>query len=360
MDKLSSLLLSNGPSRLGLLDGGQATHLESFGYDISSSLWSASLLASASPENNPAHLAAIKRLHADFLRAGAQVVGTLTYQLCDEACRLAGWSEESVRGVPELFERAIRLAGEARDEHRRAAGEGGGEALVALSLGPYATALANGAEYTGDYAPSSTSGQGSQPTQAQLTSFHKRRLSQALRCPSFSRTIDLVAFETVPRLDEARAILAALGELAAEAAAEEGAHLPPAYISFVFPPDAGGRLPWPPAEGEAAAAADSGKDEKDETSPGAALRLILEYARELKRKESSHGWPAMGIGLNCTKPHLVAGVVREMSRAYVEAEAEPVGEAAAGARSSKSEEEGLHLFVSHSPIIASHPLHLHC
>ena len=67
--------------------------------------------------------------------------------------------------------------------------------LIAASLGPYGAALHNGAEYHGEYSIDFEA----------LVAFHVRRLAVLSNTEA-----DLVAFETIPSLEEARAILAAL------------------------------------------------------------------------------------------------------------------------------------------------------
>ncbi len=72
--------------------------------------------------------------------------------------------------------------------------------LVAASLGPYGAALANGAEFTGSYELGSEAEEVSA-----LVGFHAERI-EALA----GTEADLLAFETVPKLSEARAIAFAL------------------------------------------------------------------------------------------------------------------------------------------------------
>ncbi|MDF2711824.1 MAG: mmuM, partial [Nonomuraea muscovyensis] len=55
-----------------VLDGGLATHLEALGADLSDELWSARLLLE-DPD-------LIRRVHADYFAAGAQVATTASYQ----------------------------------------------------------------------------------------------------------------------------------------------------------------------------------------------------------------------------------------------------------------------------------------
>jgi len=69
--------------------------------------------------------------------------------------------------------------------------------LVAASVGPYGATLANGDEYTGDYAL----------TYEQLMDFHRPRMRALL-----SAEPDLLIFETIPSQFEAKALTQVLGE----------------------------------------------------------------------------------------------------------------------------------------------------
>ena len=64
--------LNTAGKRKICLDGGLATQLEALGEDLSGDLWSAKLLQS-DPDK-------ILQAHADFLRAGADVIITASYQ----------------------------------------------------------------------------------------------------------------------------------------------------------------------------------------------------------------------------------------------------------------------------------------
>ncbi|CAO1620344.1 unnamed protein product [Parajaminaea phylloscopi] len=270
-DPLESILHASG-SRIGILDGGQATHLEDLGFDLSSALWSASLLADESEANRDA----VRKCHTDYVAAGAQIIGTLTYQVSDLACEKARWTKHGqADAVAGLFEEALQLAssavaGSATHTPR---------ALVGLSLGPYGAALANGSEYTGDYLGA---------TFDDMVTFHQHRLLQALTCPS-AAAIDLIAFETLPRLDEAEAILTAL---AAIQSSGQVSRRPPAYLSFVFPPDCDGCLPW------------------KNSRPADIAALMSRSA--VGASPGGGAWPIVGLGVNCTKPVLMDKVVAEL------------------------------------------------
>lgn len=166
-----------------VLDGGLATELERQGHDLSSDLWSARLLA-----DDPA---AIVAAHREFLEAGAQVLTTASYQASFDGFAAAGVDGAGTRL---LLRRSVGLA-------RTVADSAGGGVWVAASVGPYGAALADGAEYTGDY--------GQMRSVDALRRFHHDRL-QVLA----SAGPDVLALETIPCLAEAEALveeLAAVG-----------------------------------------------------------------------------------------------------------------------------------------------------
>jgi homocysteine S-methyltransferase len=173
-----------------VLDGGLATELESRGASIDGPLWSAHLLEEA-PEK-------ISAVHRAYIGAGAQCIETAGYQVSRMGYAECGLGPE--RADAALL-RAVGLA-------RAAAAEfPGWRIVVAASLGPYGAALHNGAEYTGDYPCSFAS----------LVEFHRQRIA-VLATAAGANKPDLLAFETLPSLDEARAIAGALNgwpELAA-------------------------------------------------------------------------------------------------------------------------------------------------
>ncbi|MEW2548123.1 homocysteine S-methyltransferase [Streptomyces sp. NPDC047002] len=165
--------LAEGPV---VLDGGLSNQLADQGADLSGELWSARLLADA-PEQ-------VAAAHAAYVRAGARVLITASYQATFEGFARRGASRAEAAA---LFARSVRLA--------RAAGEGtADEVWVAASAGPYGAMLADGSEYRGRYGL----------TVRELTRFHRPRI-EALAAAS----PDVLALETVPDTDEAEALLAA-------------------------------------------------------------------------------------------------------------------------------------------------------
>ena len=159
-----------------LLDGGLATTLESYGCDLKHVLWSGKILLQE-PEM-------IRRAHADFVAAGATVLSTASYQLTFVGLAKMGIASKEAR---ELFRTSVILAREAARDN----------VLVAASMGPYGAFLNNGEEYSGVY--------GADITSDELFRFHEER-AVAL----WSASPDFLLFETVPRMDEAQAIVRVL------------------------------------------------------------------------------------------------------------------------------------------------------
>ena len=167
--------LARGPV---VLDGGLSTELESRGYDVSSSLWSARLL-----RDDPD---AIVAAHAAFAAAGAQVATTASYQATVDGFAPAGIGTAEAR---RLILRSVALAR-----------QGQGEGWVAGSVGPYGAMLADGSEYTGDYL--------ADVGVAQLRAFHRPRMELLAEAGA-----DVLACETVPGAAEAEALVAEAEDL---------------------------------------------------------------------------------------------------------------------------------------------------
>ncbi|MDO5628610.1 MAG: homocysteine S-methyltransferase [Mobilicoccus sp.] len=164
-----------------ILDGGLATRLEAMGHDLTDALWSARLL-----RDDPA---AVVEAHLAFLRAGAQVITTASYQASYTGFAAAGIDEDE---TTVLLRRSVELAREAVDRHHA---ETGRRARVAASLGPYGASLADGSEYRGRYGL---------PV-ADLRDWHAHRLEVLAETGA-----DLLACETIPDLDEAEALVGLL------------------------------------------------------------------------------------------------------------------------------------------------------
>lgn len=185
-----------------IIDGGLGTALETRGIDLRHELWSAALLRD-SPET-------LAEVHADFIRAGARIITTASYQATPPGFERASMSAEEGR---RLIERSVETAAGAAAAVAAAAvaatavaAEPAGAltaghdsatpALVAGSVGPYGAALGDGSEYTGDYHLSDE----------EFATFHRPRIEALVRAGA-----DLLAIETQPSLAEIT-VLAGLAE----------------------------------------------------------------------------------------------------------------------------------------------------
>ena len=226
-----------------ILDGGLATELEARGCDISGALWSARVLRE-SPE-------AIEQLHYDYFAAGANVAITASYQASYEGFAALGIdADETTR----LLRRSVELALGARDRFRRNHPEDRRDLLVAASIGPYGAISHDGAEYRGDYGL----------TVDALAGFHAKRFEVLAGAGA-----DLLACETIPVLDEARAYGMLL-------ASHPGAQ---AWLSFTSP------------DGE-------------RTSHGEPLVECARLADGIAN--------VIAVGVNCVKPEVVARAIRSL------------------------------------------------
>ncbi|MEU1334899.1 homocysteine S-methyltransferase [Streptomyces sp. NPDC005865] len=160
-----------------VLDGGLSNQLEAAGHDLSDALWSARLLA-----DEPA---AVEAAHRAYYEAGAEVAVTASYQATYEGFARHGIDAGRTR---ELLYLSVELA-------RRAGAGLGREVWVAASAGPYGAMLADGSEYRGRYGLSVDA----------LERFHRPRLETLAAAGP-----DVLALETVPDTDEARALLRAV------------------------------------------------------------------------------------------------------------------------------------------------------
>ncbi|XP_059196400.1 homocysteine S-methyltransferase [Centropristis striata] len=178
----------NGPL---ILDGGLATELEAHGAKLQGDpLWSARLL-----QTNPQ---AIKDAHYRFLLSGADVITTATYQ-----ASVAGFIshlEVSPERARELLMSGVQLAKDAVEtfvSDTRPTGQR--SPLVAGSVGPYGAFLHNGSEYTGAYAEDMSV--------EELKDWHRPQMDSLAAAGA-----DLIAFETIPSIKEAEALLELLRE----------------------------------------------------------------------------------------------------------------------------------------------------
>ncbi|MFN3492730.1 MAG: homocysteine S-methyltransferase, partial [Anaerolineales bacterium] len=189
-----------------VLDGALATELENRGCDLNDSLWSAKILIEQ-PE-------LIRQVHLDYFNAGADVAITASYQATVEGFAQRGLNKNQ---AIELIKKSVQIAKDARDEfwsdeknriNRQ-------YPLIAGSVGPYGAFLADGSEYRGDY----------QLTESELINFHRPRIEALIESG-----VDLLACETIPNFDEAKALVKLISEFTHASAwftftAKDGEHI---------------------------------------------------------------------------------------------------------------------------------------
>ena len=241
MSRLRDLLAARPAS----IDGGLASELEARGHDLTGDLWSARLL-----RDDPG---AIRDVHTTYFLAGARIGISASYQASRSGFERHGLAAED---ADRLLGLSVDLVREAREA---AAAQGAAHPmLVAASVGPYGATLHDGSEYRGRYGVAHDD----------LVAFHRERLEVLVAAEP-----DLLAIETVPDVDEARAIVEAL----------DGYHVP-AWMSFSCVDDAR-TCAGQPVEDAARLVADAGLD---------------------------------AVGVNCTKPEHIAGLVARIRAAQPE------------------------------------------
>ncbi|XP_059649466.1 homocysteine S-methyltransferase 2-like [Cornus florida] len=243
-----------------VIDGGFATELERHGANLNDPLWSAKCLIS-SP-----HL--VRRVHLDYLEAGANIIISASYQATLQGFEAKGLSREEGEA---LLRRSVEIAREALDIYRDRGAkiswdvlENGNimkqrPVLIAASVGSYGAYLADGSEYSGIY--------GDSVTLETLKDFHRRRVQILAESGA-----DLIAFETTPNRLEAKAY--------AELLEEDDIKIP-AWFSF------------------------SSKDGTNIVS-GDSLLECASIAHSCKQ--------VVAVGINCTPPRFIHGLIQSIRK----------------------------------------------
>ncbi|KAL1206234.1 Homocysteine S-methyltransferase 1 [Cardamine amara subsp. amara] len=254
LEKKSALLedLIEKCGGCAVVDGGFATQLEIHGAAINDPLWSAVSLIK-SPE-------LIKRVHMEYLEAGADIVVTSSYQATIPGFISRGLSMEESES---LLQKSVELAVEARDKFwdkvSKVSGHSYNRALVAASIGSYGAYLADGSEYSGNY--------GEDVSLDKLKDFHRRRLQVLVEAGP-----DLLAFETIPNKLEAQACV--------ELLEEENVQIP-AWICFTS------------VDGEKAPSGES----------------FEECLEPLNKSNNIYA-----VGINCAPPQFIENLIRKFSK----------------------------------------------
>lgn len=339
---------STDTPRLVVLDGGMGTTLQAppFNLALDSALWSSELLATDAGRHQLANL------HHTWIQAGADWVQTCTYQstlpLFLPAADSAP-SPETISTALETMTAALPVAAKAC-QSSTSTSSGRSKPRVALSLGPYGSALQPGQEYTGaypppfgpaqtaaankarpacsakarevcplpleqvraSYPPTGTNGEEEddedrEAEEVHLAAWHLQRLQHFLlsrgqdqdQDDQDSQNVDVLAFETVPSLTEIRAIRKAMHIFTTTTTSSSGNPLP-FYISLVFPrtSDSDDAVRFP--------------DPELAHLPNLADQIPLLVEAALLDSNTGYAVPG-GLGFNCTSPLHAQQVVRLLS-----------------------------------------------
>lgn len=227
-----------------IVDGGLSTALEEAGHRLDDPLWTARLLID-DPE-------AIVAAHLAFLRAGARVLITASYQASETGFVAAGCDpEEAVAALRST----TALTVEARSRFAAEDPVAAADVLVAASVGPYGATLYDGSEYRAPVVDEEA-----------LVAFHAARLQILIDTHP-----DLLAIETISSAREARAIGRAL----------EGLGPVPAWMSFTC---CDGATTW------------GGEPIEHAVSAAAAIPSVI------------------AVGVNCTAPAHVTPLLERIGR----------------------------------------------
>ncbi|XP_043273880.1 homocysteine S-methyltransferase-like [Venturia canescens] len=143
---------------------------------------------------------AVYATHLDFLRAGSNIIETVTYQ-----ASIGGFKEHlglNDKQSLDLIRKAVELAKKAIETYKEECNDKKSvnrEILVAGSCGPYGATLHDGSEYTGAYCE--------KVSKEFLMSWHRPRIEALLNAG-----VDLLAIETIPCEKEAAALVDLLKE----------------------------------------------------------------------------------------------------------------------------------------------------
>jgi len=161
------------------IDGGLSGELEKRGHNLADKLWSARLLRDA-PE-------AIAEVHQDYVDAGGRVIITASYQASRAGFMATGMTQDQ---ADDLMKLSISIA-------KDVAAKASEKVWVAASVGPYGAVLGGGQEYVGNYGVA----------HEELVAIHRERIEVLA-----SAKPDLFACETIPDLDEVRALVEVLAD----------------------------------------------------------------------------------------------------------------------------------------------------
>ncbi|SCV71093.1 BQ2448_2681 [Microbotryum intermedium] len=305
-----------GPRPVVVMDGGMGTTLQAppFSQNIDSALWSSELLATSEGRET------LVRLHATWVDAGAECIGSNSYQSFLPLFLPNTSSHNCTQEAREKMLSAltcITLASPEVTSSSSISSTSRGYFPV-LSLGPFGAVCYPGQEYAGLYpAPF---GSRETPTKIafdveaitlpsvpvtsdleedNLMAFHLQRMTDFVEAEEWNR-MKLIAFETIPVVKEARAIRRAMKVFNGQLQGRDGKGKTrlPFYISFVFPLDGHGRIRYPDA---------SMTGLPLDEQMGELVEAVF-GAREGEEEVD-------GFGINCSNPTRIGQVIESLHKA---------------------------------------------
>lgn len=271
-------------SPVEILDGGLGTSLEEK-YDVkfdslTTPLWSSHLLV--------ADQDTLQRCQKDFGDAGIDIIETATYQVSIGGFNKTRFGAKWPTGINQhaigpFLEDALRIAEKAK----------GAAAKVALSIGPYGACMVPSQEYSGKY-------DAAHDGVEDLHKWHLERLQLFTEVGGLVARVNLVAFETIPRVDEIIAVRRLWNKTTIRTAMMQGNRvsmpekeqprfLTPFWISCLYP----------------------GEDER--LPDGSPVEVVVETMLSLEHSDVVP-W---GVGINCTKIAKVPSLVRAYETAVL-------------------------------------------
>ena len=264
------------PIPIRILDGGLGTSLEDkYGvkFSLHTPLWSSHLLLSDQKT--------LLECQTDFAEAGADILLTATYQVSISgfaATRTPEWPRGvSLPNIGQFLEDAVLIAesaGRGGGGRGGSGGSGNGSTEIAISLGPYGATMVPSTEYTGAYDKDHIGTN-------KLAQWHFERVMLYAKQQGLMSRVRYLAFETIPRLDEVKAIRGVLASFKT-----------PGWISCVFP----------------------GHDDNDRLPDGSTVEDVVTAALACGGEMTTKR-PPWGIGINCTKIQKLSGLVKKFEKA---------------------------------------------
>ena len=220
-----------------VLDGGLSFPLEEKKILMNTNLWTAELLIS-NPE-------LIREVHINYIDSGAQIITTSSYQASFKSLKKRGYTEIQSKNI---ILKSVEILEEIKKNYDN-------KIIIAASIGPYGSYLADGSEYVGNYNIS----------KEYFFNFYKKKIDLL-----DSSNVDVLAFETIPSYKEAKVIAKILKGTKKQS-----------WISF------------------------SCKNEK-EISDGTKLEKCCEYLNNHTK--------IFGVGVNCTSPKYISKLISILKR----------------------------------------------